>query len=391
MTQLVGLTERPSNDGERFTYVLDYRDENGKRKRKSLGHANKRKAEQQRGRFERKLRMGIIAPSSLKLTDFLEDSVTRTRGQVRDTTISGYEIAMQRLVESAGNIDFQKVTHQHGERYIQFCLDRDNSPATANKNMRALKRLFQLAVERGQLEENPFRFVKNPKVPCKKVRVYSESECNAMLRVAPQFLNEQRLIWDVFIATALCTGMRRGELLNATWQDIDFADETIEVSPKRDTENTWEWHIKDNDRRTLPLTSDVLNLLVSLQAAQPEGCPYVFLPKVRYDRIQQRRREGTWTVKHGTCPVNNFTRQFNAIREKAGIDNGEFHDLRRTCITGWLRSGLREYEVMRLAGHSDFETTRRFYLAVNQDVIQRARDISQGNMNLDLSHICHTP
>ena len=44
--------------------------------------------------------------------------------------------------------------------------------------------------------------------------------------------------WDIFILTALCTGMRRGELLNTTWRDIDFAEQKIHVSPKDDTEYT---------------------------------------------------------------------------------------------------------------------------------------------------------
>ena len=49
---------------------------------------------------------------------------------------------------------------------------------------------------------------------------------------------------------------------------------------------------------------------------------------------------------------------------QAGIEKGEFHDLRRTCLTNWLVNGLREFDVMTTAGHASFETTRRFYLAV---------------------------
>ena len=188
--------------------------------------------------------------------------------------------------------------------------------------------------------------------------------------------------WDLLILMALSTAMRRGELLNTTWADIDFEKQTIDVSPKKDTPTTWPWHIKDNERRSLPLTEDVVNLLSDIQAAQPEGYPYVFLPPSRYDHIQQRRKQGKWTVRHGICPVNNFTRHFQKILEKAGIDHGEFHDLRRTCLTQWLTNGLSEYDVMQLAGHSDFETTRRFYLAVSQDLVKRARAVSLTNLNL---------
>ena len=61
---------------------------------------------------------------------------------------------------------------------------------------------------------------------------------------------------------------------------------------------------------------------------------------------------------------------------KAGIEKGEFHDLRRTCLTNWLANGLSEFDVMTMAGHASFETTRRFYLAVRSDLLDRARKAS---------------
>ena len=35
----------------------------------------------------------------------------------------------------------------------------------------------------------------------------------------------------------------------------------------------------------------------------------------------------------------------------AGVERGTFHDLRRTAICNWFREGMREYDVMKLAGH----------------------------------------
>jgi len=39
----------------------------------------------------------------------------------------------------------------------------------------------------------------------------------------------------------------------------------------------------------------------------------------------------------------------------------------------WFANGMSEYEVMRLAGHSDFATTHKFYLAVADGLVDRAR------------------
>ena len=67
--------------------------------------------------------------------------------------------------------------------------------------------------------------------------------------------------------------MRRAELLNCTWGDVDFDAQTIEVNPKQNTKETWEWLVKDADHRTLPLTEEIVQMLADHQAQQPEGYP----------------------------------------------------------------------------------------------------------------------
>jgi len=128
--------------------------------------------------------------------------------------------------------------------------------------------------------------------------LYTDEECSALRRAARQYEEKGSPVkWELLIQACLATGMRRGELLNATWRDIDFAKMAVDVSPKKDRNETWEWHIKDTDRRTLPLTDELVKLLAEHQASQPEGCPYVFVPASRYEHIQARRRAGSWTVE----------------------------------------------------------------------------------------------
>ena len=81
--------------------------------------------------------------------------------------------------------------------------------------------------------------------------------------------------------------------------------------------------------------------------------------------------------------VNNFDRGFRTLLERAEIEDTEFHDLRRTCLSRWLANGLTEYDVMQLAGHSEFSTTHRFYLAVRSDLIDRARVVTAAAMGAD--------
>lgn len=233
-----------------------------------------------------------------------------------------------------------------------------------------------MAVERKQLDENLLRYVKVPEVPVQKIRIYTAAEMGHMLRTASELQNQSVLEWDLLITLALTTGVRRIELLNLVWSNIDFDEMIVEVSPKRNPNETWQWRIKDADRRFLPLTENVSQLLIGLQDRRPEGYPYVFVPPGRYDDIQRELRpKGKWILLSAKDNViNNFTREFKKILSKACADKGTFHDVRETAITNWFRQGLSEYDVMKPAGHSDFATTHRFYLAVADDLVARARE-----------------
>ena len=326
----------------------------------------------------------------MRLSDFLEDSLSRTGNQIRESTHDECRYAMDHLIEVVGNIDIQRFTLRHGELFRQNCLDKGNSPATAKKKLAHLKRMFQLAVNRKQLDENPLQHITMPKVTKKKVEKYTADECNRIIKVARD--NQSDIRWDMLIITALCTGMRRSELLNCTWTDIDFSEMTIEVSPKDNTDYTWQWLIKDNEHRALPLTQNVVKMLVNHQNQQPEGYPYVFVPPARYDHIQQLRKQGKWSLRDARLKViNNFSREFKKILKMAGVRKRKFHCFRNTALTNWFANSMTEHDVMTLAGHSSFSTTHTFYLAVADDLVERARKAAEKSVDKNLAHIWRAP
>lgn len=382
--KLVRLRTRPSRDGRSFKYFIDYYFD-GKRHQISLGHCDGKKAERQRAQKERQLQVGIMEPESMRLREFVADSLERTGKQIRETTHIEYDNAMRDFIAVVGNINYRDVRHKHGEIFIRACLDNNNRPATVAKKLRHLKRLFQLAVDRDQLDDNPLRRIKQPKVPKKKVQIYSPEECRRILKASVELEEQNFLKWDLLILMALMTAMRKGELLNLVWGDIDFEMMTVEVSPKKNTVLTWEWLIKDSDSRTLPLTEKMVQMLADWQAKQPEGCPYVFVPPRRYEHIQRLRRQGKWCysdVRNKT--IHNFTRHFRKILGFAGVRAGQFHDLRRTSLSNLFASGMTEHDVMTIAGHANFSTTHEFYLAVADDVVGRARQAAEKVLNGDL-------
>jgi len=365
-------------------YYLRYVDLNGKRRCESLGHGDVRKAEKQQAKKEKELRMGYCNPGSVNLKEFMEDSLERTGSTIRESTREEYRAAMEDFIKVVGDVDFQSITLKKAELYRQACLDRGNSPATVTKKLIEIKRFFELAAKRKQIDENPLKYIDMPKSKKKKVRIYSETECQEMLKTARDFISDRdektTLRWDLLIVVALQTGMRRGELLNLCWWDIDFDECTIDITAKDDTPDTWQWCIKDHEERTVPISKNAAKLLIDIQDKCPSGYPYVFIHHSRYDYIQKERRAvGDWTYSDSRLDVyNNFYRQYNSIFKRAKIKKGKFHDCRSTALSNWLAQGLSEYEVMRLAGHSSFETTHRFYLAIKNDYLDKARKANMG-------------
>jgi integrase len=394
MKQLVKLWERPSFDGKKFRYYLLFTDDEGKRRQKSLGHANRQKAERERAQLERHLQMALSDACPMSLKQFVEVSLARTGDQIRESTQREYRAAMKDFTKVVGNMDYQQVSLKDGEFYRQRCLDRGNSRATVAKKLRHLKCIFHAGVKRRLLGENPLEYISMPRYSKNDIRRYSDKECEQLLKAAQDFTGNSKgktaVRWDLLVVVALSTGLRRGELLNCTWKGIDFEEQTIRVAPKEETVETWEWLIKDTDRRTLPLTDELVRLLVDHQSRQPEGYPYVFVPPARYDYIQRRlRATGTWTYSDSRLKVvNNFGRDFGVILQRAGVENGEFHDLRRTAICNWFEEGMSEFDVMKFAGHADFRTTHRFYLRVRDDLVQRARRATERGLCQKLLQKC---
>jgi hypothetical protein len=113
-----------------------------------------------------------------------------------------------------------------------------------------------------------------------------------------------------------------------------------------------------------------------LAGRRPEGCPYVFMDERRWQYYRQRVSDRKW--RQGQDLVSNLLRRFKTLCRRAGVGPYTIHDLRRSCITNWARH-LPIHVVQQLAGYSDIKTTQAYYLSVQEDDLERARQI-QGEL-----------
>ncbi len=111
--------------------------------------------------------------------------------------------------------------------------------------------------------------------------------------------------------------------------------------------------------RIVPLPNLGVAVLVELQLTAADGQEYVFVSSkgsARGDRVKR----------------NNMWRDFQVIREKAGLPKCSFHDLRKSYCTN-LAGAIPLHVVQELAGHADIRTTRKHYVKVRDEQIDLAR------------------
>ena len=122
----------------------------------------------------------------------------------------------------------------------------------------------------------------------------------------------------------------------------------------------------------LPTPPKVMQLLADLQAHSAEGCPYVFIPPQRWEYIQRAREADEWDESRPL--LNNLRTRLRTLRKAAGGAKFTYHDLRRSCITNWAKH-LPLHVVRKLAGHSNIKTTQKYYLSVQEDDLEKARQV----------------
>ena len=64
-------------------------------------------------------------------------------------------------------------------------------------------------------------------------------------------------------------------------------------------------------------------------------------------------------------------RDFDVVRKRAGVAKCTLHDLRRSAITNWAQA-LPIQAVQQFAGHSNITTTKKYYLAVRKEDVEKA-------------------
>ncbi len=238
-------------------------------------------------------------------------------------------------VQNLERSDVAKLHHDVGRTY----------PVTANRLLEVISKMCELARIWGFVDEsaiNPARGITRFREH-KRDRYITPQE---LPRLAEAIDNEPNLFARYALWMFLFTGLRKSELLQARWTDVDWDREELSIH------NT-----KNSRPLLLPLSSAALALL--RQLPREEGNPFLF----------PGRDPGKNLV--------NIDKAWRRIRVEAGVPDVRLHDLRRT-VGSWLaQSGNSLHLIGRVLNHKTASTTQVYARFGNDHVRDALESLGQ--------------
>jgi integrase len=225
-----------------------------------------------------------------------------------------------RLLES-----FQSERLQAGKKKLKSEEIVGNKPGTINRHITILKHMFTKAAEWDMVEEEVSKRVHKVKLleeQNARLRYLAKDECDRLIEACDKHLKP-------IVITALHTGMRKGEILNLKWDNVDLKHGFILLD-----------RTKNGERREIPISETVKNVLQAI--VRRLDVSYIF-----------------YEASSGS-PYRNVQRSFNSALKRAKIRDFRFHDLRHTFASHLVMAGVDLTTIRELLGHKTLTMTLRY-------------------------------
>jgi integrase len=303
---------------------------------------------------------------------------------------SYYLIIKNHLIPAFGKIPVVELNTEQIQQFLNECQEvgsrKDGrsgklSSGSIIKMKIVISSALKQAVKNRIIPFNPTEAVTPPRMVRKEIRILTPEEQTKFL----QAVEGHRL--EAIFKLALATGMRKGELMALTWDDIDFENESISVTKSasrvRDP-HTRKTSIETGSTksrsgiRQVPLLPSMVPVLEKHRAFQDgekrmAGSAYNKLNLVFCSNV------GTYIEP---TRINNM---LGELRRKAGLEHINFHALRHTFATRALENGIPARVVQEILGHSDVSLTLNRYThvlkATSQEQIFKMNDLFVGDFS----------
>jgi integrase len=217
------------------------------------------------------------------------------------------------------------------------------APQGAVNYLRYLKMLFNWAVGRDMIVNNPATGVKPPAKSVERDRVLGDAEIAAVWQASSHLPSPYGEMYRMF----LLTGQRRSEVSTMRWTEV--------------TGNLWtvpRENVKKDRAHTVPLTKSAQTILTSL-ARRPRFTDNGFV----------------FSTTGGTSASSNFCKSKRQLDALSGVTNWTIHDIRRTVRSKLAELGVPREVARKVLNHEDGKVDRIYnrheYLAEKREALEK--------------------
>jgi integrase len=275
----------------------------------------------------------------MTMKDLVQDYFERHAYKKRPKSIQeDHNLLKNIILPCFENSKIAYITHRDIET---LHLKYKKTPYQANRALSLLSKMFSLAMAWGWCDDNPVKGIqKYPEE--KRDRWLNEEEMEKLWQILDQHPNHPTAYIFKFL---LLTGARKGEVINATWDQFDL-EKGVWTKPAHLT--------KQKRKEHLPLSQKALDILYEIQKFKVSDSDYLFPGRLPGE------------------PLKDVKKFWGNVLKKAGIDNVRIHDLRHTHASHLVSSGLSLSIVGRLLGHTQAATTQRYAHLADEPLRQAA-------------------
>lgn len=296
--------------------------------------------------------------------------------QLKPTAFLRYECTIRLYIKNSqiSNIKLKDLRAIDLQNYYNILSKKENiTPNIIHNTNKLLKAMLAQAVKEGYILRNYCDLVNLPKLnKATKINYFTREEQEKFLIAC----EDHR--FKVLFYFALYTGMRMGEILGLTWDNIDLKNNIIHVKQSLMHTNIIEEN-GDKSRKILlqaPKTpTSIRDIPIPLKLSQllKEHRKIYNKNKIAFTGSIHTKENFVFVTSNFT-PIHhaNLRKEFIAVLNKAKISKIKFHGLRHTYATRLFEENVPIKTVQALLGHSNINTTMNIYTHVTDNMKSNA-------------------
>lgn len=344
--------------------------ENGKPKYKNLYAYTQAELEEKIVAFKSDFNKGrILDDKNLTIAKWAEIWLDTYKNNITFTTRRRYEsIIKNQINPHIGHIRLSKLRFVDVQQLINE-LSTAYSYSTVKKAKETINQIFAQAIRNGYAYNNPTDGIQMSKATYQERTPLTEREISKLCFFCKNYRH------GAFIMTLLYSGLRRGEILALTWNDLDFIGKKITVSKAVEFRNNQPFLKEPKSKkgfRTVPLLAVLETYLKELKKHTLSDTVFVNAHGHPHTESSIRR---LW---------EDFLRSYNRF---LGFDYIQehitMHQFRHTYATLLYHSGVDVKTAQEFLGHSSINITLDVYTHLDEKIKQQGAD----KLNQFLSHL----